>query len=411
MEETAPLTPAVLTAPGALEMHFQPIVMVATGRVICHEALARFPGLPGVPIPEVFRAAHEQGFGPQLEALAARRALETPNRPRGTVLSVNLSVSTLSHPEVWSLLPDDLSDVVVEITEDELWGLGEELEQALARLHDAGARVALDDAGAGYSGLQQLMRVRPDIVKLDRSLVSGVASDPARAALVASFSSFASQTGGAVCAEGIECPRDLRAIAELDVAYAQGYLLGRPAATFADPSPEAAVSVAASLRGGVRALDQARRDRTTSLGGSVPERLATLIAAAAGADRVDLWRLDRRAGELVAVRVPDRDPGSRVLLGDVPARAHALAHCEAGQVLRSDVEADRVERRALADSGYSGVLLVPIEDGGVVLGLVAAYRRRARPWSREAVARVRARALPLTSVLSSTGGLTIAEPA
>jgi len=411
VEETAPLTPAVLTAPGALEMHFQPIVMVATGRVICHEALARFPGLPGVPIPEVFRTAHEQGFGAQLEALAARRALETPNRPRGTVLSVNLSVSTLSHPEVWALLPDDLSDVVVEITEDELWGLGEELEQALARLHDAGARVALDDAGAGYSGLQQLMRVRPDIVKLDRSLVSGVATDPARAALVASFSSFASQTGGAVCAEGIECPRDLRAIAELDVAYAQGYLLGRPAAAFADPSPEAAAPVAAALRGGVRALDQAPRDRTTSLGGSVPERLATLIAAAAGADRVDLWRLDRRAGELIAVRVPDRDPGSRVLLGDVPARAHALARCEAGQVLRSDVEADHVERRALADSGYAGVLLVPIEEGGVVLGLVAAYRRRARPWSREAVARVRARALPLTSVLSSTGGLTIAEPA
>jgi EAL domain-containing protein (putative c-di-GMP-specific phosphodiesterase class I) len=405
------LTPAVLSDPRALEMHFQPIVMVATGRVICHEALARFPALPGKAIPEVFRSAHALGFGPQLEALAARRALETPGRPRGTVVSVNLSVSTLSHPEVWALLPDDLSDVVVEITEDELWGLGEELEHALARLHDAGARVALDDAGAGYSGLQQLMRVRPDIVKLDRSLVSGVATDPARAALVASFSSFASQTGGAVCAEGIESPEDLRAIAELDVAYAQGYLLGRPAPEFASSTPAAAQPVAATLRGGARALDQAPRDLTTSLGGSVPERLATLIAAAAGADRVDLWRLDRRAGELVAVRVPDRDPGARVALGEVPARAHALAHGEAGQVLRTDVEADAAERRALAASGYMGVLLVPIEEGGVVLGLVAAYRRRARPWSREAVARVRARALPLTSVLSSSGGLSIAEPA
>jgi EAL domain-containing protein (putative c-di-GMP-specific phosphodiesterase class I) len=405
------LTPAVLTEPGALEMHFQPIVMLATGRVICHEALARFPGLPGVAIPDVFHAAHAAGFGPQLEALAARRALEQPDRPRGTVISVNLSVSTLGCPSLWDLLPVDLSDVVVEITEDELWGLGEELEQALARLHDAGARVALDDAGAGYSGLQQLMRVRPDIVKLDRSLVCGVAHDPARAALVASFSSFASQTGGAVCAEGIENAADLRAIAELDVAYAQGYLLGRPAAGFAASTPMAAQPVAAALRGGLRALDRAPRDLTTSLGGSVPERLATLIAAAAGADRVDFWRLDRRAGELVAVRVPDRDPGARTPLGDTPARAHALSTGEAGQVLRTDLEADRAERRALAAAGYSGVVLVPLEEGGVVLGLVACYRRRARPWSRESVARVRTRALPLAAVLSSGGGLTMAEPA
>lgn len=404
------LTPAVLTEPGALEMRFQPIVMLATGRVICHEALARFPGLPGVPIPDVFHAAHAAGFGPELEALAVRRAVGTPGRPRGTVLSVNLSVSALRSRAIWDLLPADLADVVVEITEDELFGIGEELEQALAHLHDANVRVALDDAGAGYSGLQQLMRVRPDIVKLDRSLVRGVAQDPARAALVASFASFATQTGGAVCAEGIEDPADLRAIAGLDIAYAQGFLLGHPAPGFSPCTPAAAAPVAAALRGGSRALERAPRDQTTSLGGSVPERLATLIAAAAHADRVDLWRLDRRSGDLVAVRVPDREPGARVALGDVPARAHALATGEAGQVLITDVAADRAERRGLSAGGYQGVLLVPIEEGGVVLGLVACHRRRARPWSHEAVARVRARALPLTAVLS-TGGLSLAEPA
>jgi EAL domain-containing protein (putative c-di-GMP-specific phosphodiesterase class I) len=409
-ERVLTVTPAVLTEPGALEMHFQPIVMLATGRVICHEALARFPGLPGVPIPDVFHAAHAAGFGPELEALAVHRALERSDRPHGTVVSVNLSVSTLGSRGIWELLPHDLTDVIVEITEDELFGVGEELELALAHLHDAGARVALDDAGAGYAGLQQLMRVRPDIVKLDQSLVAGVARDPARAALVASFASFASQTGGAVCAEGIEDAADLRVIADLDIAYAQGHLLGSPAAAFAPSTPVAAAPVAAALRGGLRGLERAPRDLTTCLGGSVPERLATLIAAAANADRVDLWRLDRRAGELVAVRVPDRDPGARVALGDVPVRAHALASGEAGQVLRFDGDADRTERRDLAMAGYQGVLLVPIEDGGVVLGLVACYRRRGRPWSREAVARVRTRALPLAAVLSG-GGLTLAEPA
>jgi hypothetical protein len=254
------------------------------------------------------------------------------------------------------------------------------------------------------------MRVRPDIVKLDRSLVSGVAHDPARAALVASFSSFASQTGGAVCAEGLEDPADLRVLAELDVAYAQGYLLGRPAPGFAAPAPAAAAPLAATLSGGLRAFDHAPRDAASSLGGSVPERLATLIGTAAPADRVDLWRLDRHAGELVAVRVPDRDPGARVSLGEVPVRAHALATNQAGQVLCTDVDADRTERRALAAAGYQGVLLVPLQEGGVVLGLVACYRRRARPWSREAVARVRARALPVVSILSGAGQ-PLAEPA
>jgi EAL domain-containing protein (putative c-di-GMP-specific phosphodiesterase class I) len=408
--EEGALTPAALAEPGALEMHFQPIVMLATGRVICHEALARFPGLPGVPIPDVFHAAHRAGFGPALEVLAVRRAIDAPDRPRGTVLSVNLGVSTLRAPELWEALPEDLSDIVVEITEDELFGIGDELEAALARLQAAGARIALDDAGAGYAGLQQLMRVRPDIVKLDRSLVSGVARDPARTALVASFSSFATQTGGAVCAEGIEDADDLRVIADLEIAYAQGYLLGRPAAAFAPTECAAAQPFAASLRGGLRAFDPSPRDRADSLGGSVPERLATIIAAAASADRVDLWRLDRRAGDLVAVRTPDRDPGARVALGDVPARAHALETGQAGQVLRTDVDADRTERRALAAGGYHGVLLVPLEESGVVLGLVACYRRRARPWSRESVARVRTRAVPLAGVLSG-GGLTVAEPA
>src|SRR4051812_43766839 len=206
--------------------------MLATGRVVCHEALARFPGQPGRPIPEVFREAHRAGNGPRLEALAARRAIEHPGRPHGTSLSVNLSVSALRAPELWEILPEDLRTVVVEITEDELFGLDAALEHALTRLRDAGARIALDDAGAGYCGLQQLIRVRPDIVKLDRSLVAGMAGDPARAALVASLASFATQTGGAVCAEGIEHDDDLRAVADLDIAYAQGFLLGRPARRF-----------------------------------------------------------------------------------------------------------------------------------------------------------------------------------
>ena len=404
------LDPEALLHDGALQIHLQPVITLATARVIGHEALARFPALPGLPIQEVFHAAHRAGVGPRLEAHAVRRALELDGRPPGTVLSVNLSVSALRSGDLWEILPDDLSRLVVEITEDEVFEVGEDLERAVARLRTAGAQIALDDAGAGYSGLQQIVRVNPDIVKLDRSLVAGVAKDPQRAALVASFASFATQTGGAVCAEGIERREDLRAIADLDIAYAQGFLLGRPAAAYTEGACAAAEPIAAAMRGGMRAFDLVGRDEHLSLGGSVPERLATMIAGAANADRVDLWRLDRRAGELVAVRVPDRAPGERVSLGDAPARAHALATGEAGQVLRGDSGADRSERRGLAAGGYSGVLLVPLAADGVILGLVACYRRRARPWGRESVARVRSRAAPLASVLAGPD-LMVAEPA
>jgi EAL domain-containing protein (putative c-di-GMP-specific phosphodiesterase class I) len=399
-----------LFADGGLRIALQPIVTLATGRVICHEALARFPSRPGRAIPDVFHAAHDAGAGPRLEALAVRRALERPGRPPGTALSVNLSVSTLCAPELWEALPADLTGVIIEITEDELFGAGSVLEDALARLRAAGARIALDDAGAGYSGLQQIVRVRPDIVKLDRSLVFGVARDPARAALVASFASFASQTGGAVCAEGIERREDLRAVADLDIAYAQGFLLGRPSTEYQAGTCEPARGVAAAVRGGMRAFDGGSRETTMSLGASVPERLATLIATAAGAERVDLWRLDRRAGELVAVRVPDVDAGTREPLAARPARAHALSTGQAGQVLRGDPEADPIERRALAAAGYGGALLVPLHADGVVLGLIACYRRMARPWTRESVARVRTRATPLASVLGGPD-LLLAAPA
>ena len=127
-------------------------------------------------------------------------------------------------------LPDDLSDVVIELTEHELFTAGDALEARLAELRARGARVALDDAGAGYAGLQQLIRVAPDILKIDRSLVHGAHSDASRYALLEALVSFAGTTGAAVCGEGVEDLDDLRALADLDATYAQGYALARPAA-------------------------------------------------------------------------------------------------------------------------------------------------------------------------------------
>ncbi len=135
-------------------------------------------------------------------------------------------------------LPVDLTGVVVELTEHEVFGAEGELEAELAALRSRGARVALDDAGAGYAGLQQIIRIAPDILKLDRNLVHGAHADTSRQALLEALIGFAASTGAAICAEGVEDLDDLRALVSLDVTYAQGYGLCRPGPAW--PAPNAA---------------------------------------------------------------------------------------------------------------------------------------------------------------------------
>ena len=119
-------------------------------------------------------------------------------------------------------------------------------------LRARGARIALDDAGNGYAGLQQIIRVAPDILKLDRSLVDGVHDDPHRFALLEALISFSSTTRAAVCAEGVETLEDLAVLAALDVTYAQGWVLARPGAPWAALAPDAAIATSSEVRTGLR---------------------------------------------------------------------------------------------------------------------------------------------------------------
>src|SRR3954469_10683242 len=98
----------------------------------------------------------------------------------------------------------------------------------LDALRERGARVAVGEAGSGYSGLQQLIRIKPEILKLDRSLISGVDMDNSKKALLESFARFAMTTGTAVCGEGVETVEEMRTLTKVDTTYAQGFLLARP---------------------------------------------------------------------------------------------------------------------------------------------------------------------------------------
>jgi EAL domain-containing protein (putative c-di-GMP-specific phosphodiesterase class I) len=95
-------------------------------------------------------------------------------------------------------------------------------------LRERGVRLAVDDTGAGYASLNHVLQLRPDIIKLDRSLVSHVPIDPARRALVTALVLLALELGSSVTAEGVETPLELTTLATLGVDHAQGYLLSAP---------------------------------------------------------------------------------------------------------------------------------------------------------------------------------------
>src|SRR3954453_10746734 len=222
-----------------LTVVFQPIVDLASAAVAGYEALARFPGTAS---PEVwFAAAHEAGLGAELEALALRKALAAlPDLPPNTFLTVNVSPHLLGTAPIVAAFaePASLRRVVVELTEHMPTHDLAALRRQTAALRGRGALIAIDDAGSGYAGLQQLAEVRPQLVKLDRALVAGVDSDPVKTALAEMVGTFTSRIDAWLPAEGIEPPAELAAFARLGVPLAQGWLLGRPTPHFAPLTAE-----------------------------------------------------------------------------------------------------------------------------------------------------------------------------
>ena len=410
---------AVLRDPAAhLSAAFQPVLELATGRVSGYEALARFHAEPRRGPDEWFAQAHRAGLGAELEAAALEVALAVPGRPAGTFLAVNVSPRALGQPLVRDTLPEDLSTIVVELTEHELFGAEDELAAVLAQLRARGARIALDDAGAGYAGLQQLIAVAPDILKLDRSLVHGANADPAKLALLEAMISFASSTGAAVCGEGVEELDDLRALAELDATYAQGYALARPAPPWPELAPGAAHTAADRVERGVRVAGRrsagtwshSLAELATHLGAvDHVDELATAgrkVADLLGADDVSLMSVvgDPPAVVELLSAHPDNQPGQVWALDDFPATAHLVETGQTGQVVAGDPHGDPAELAELARMQIGAMLMVPVELGRGRRALMEVYRTRPQAFSRAQIERARVVALQLGAVIARLTG-------
>lgn len=276
----------VLADPNRLRLVTQPIVDLARGHVVGYEVLSRFvAGTPDL----WFAAAARTGLAPQLDALVVARALELrADLPPNTFLTVNIEPQDLLDPALLRTLLDagDLSRFVLELTEHSRISEFAALAEPLGELRDRGAMFAADDVGSGYSGLQSLLAVRPEIVKIDRSLVDGIDTDPAKQAVVRMLGGLANRIDGWVLAEGIEREEELLELMRLEVPLAQGYLLGRPGPQLTTDLP---ISVVGLIRGQAALL--AAVDEL----GSLMEVVPLLPAAGGGADpaalaiEIDAW--------------------------------------------------------------------------------------------------------------------------
>ena len=207
---------------------FQVVQELATGRAIGFEALTRFAD--GTPPDRRFDEAHDAGLGLELERACLAAAVRAATAlPSDSWLSLNVSPAlALAVEPLVALLNTIEREVVLEITEHVPIADYRHLAEALTTLRHH-ARLAVDDAGAGYAGLRHILEVKPQFVKLDISLVRAVDKDPARRAMIGGMIAFAREAGCALIAEGIETPGELATLQDLGVGFGQGYLLGRPA--------------------------------------------------------------------------------------------------------------------------------------------------------------------------------------
>jgi EAL domain-containing protein (putative c-di-GMP-specific phosphodiesterase class I) len=207
---------------------FQPIVELATGKHVGHEALTRFAdgGRPDIH----FLDADKVGMMLELEEACLREQVAVARKlAPGAFLSLNVSPALATGvTTLLEVVHAADRQVVLEVTEHVEIDDYPRLMAALGNLRPL-AMLAVDDAGAGYAGLRHILELRPEFVKLDISLVRNIDSDPARQAMVTGMASFASSVGCRLIAEGIETEGELAALKRLEVAYGQGFLLARPA--------------------------------------------------------------------------------------------------------------------------------------------------------------------------------------
>ncbi len=369
---------------GQPSLAFQPVVDLQDRRVIGVEALARFLGDTRHPPDAWFGAAYCVGLGVDLELIAVRKALRASAAlPRDLYVAVNVSPEAVLAPGFDAIIADAADEqLVLEITEHARVDDYAALREALAPARGRGVRIAIDDVGAGYASLRHVLRLDPEIIKLDHEITRGVEHDAGRSKLVGGLIAGASAVSTLVVAEGIETEPQLRRLLELGVRGGQGYFIGRPTelhaaiesgrAAMASSRPEEAPDVVRpdprrALSGArILVVDDSAAHRMLlrsvfELEGADVREASTAAAAlnAINEVRLDLVLLD--------VRLPDGNGF------DVLAHIRRTTNIPALFVTAATAVSDRV---AGFDQGADDYLLKPFSPDELVARADAALRRR-----------------------------------
>ncbi len=221
----------VIVASG-FTMAYQPVIDIDHDTVIGYEALARFALEAGKGPDQWFSEAHGVELGHRLEILAVEKALAGLDRiPEGVYLAINVSPQTILTGALEAALASaPLERLMLEVTEHcsiSDYGM---ISESLAQLRKGGLRLAVDDAGSGYASFRHILKLKPDVIKLDQSLIRDIDCEAGSRALAAALITFAAATGSKVVAEGVETENELATLRQLGVHTVQGYLTGRPAA-------------------------------------------------------------------------------------------------------------------------------------------------------------------------------------
>lgn len=225
---------------GRISTLFQPIRATEGHQVIGYEALSRGPGNSPLHSPEVlFAAARRCGKLLELDLLCRQLAIrrftdrQLPGRLFLNILPETLLDQQHEQGRTLQMLSDTglaAERVVIELTEQSPIDDYALLQSALRYYRSMGFTIALDDLGAGYSGLRLWTEMMPEFVKVDRHFIDGIHQDGLKREFVGSMLRMANASGATLVAEGVELEEELRVLEQLGAPMVQGYLLGRPSA-------------------------------------------------------------------------------------------------------------------------------------------------------------------------------------
>ncbi|WP_018247606.1 EAL domain-containing protein [Orenia marismortui] len=220
---------------------FQPIINLKTAEILGYEALSRGPKGSSLESPlKLFSLAKKHNMLFNLEQLCREKALlNTQNIEEGNKLFLNIDPGVIydsnfkagTTKEIINNISISQNDIVIELTETTCIDDFQGFRLALNHYTDQGYQIAIDDTGAGYSGLQSIVSISYNYIKLDRSLVMNIDQDPVKQALLETFMRFAKKINSKVIAEGIETVAELDILIQMGVDYGQGYLIARPDAS------------------------------------------------------------------------------------------------------------------------------------------------------------------------------------